>query len=244
VWLALSISAIAGLEVTGATVAALLTILGYSLYDVVIVFDRIRENVPLMRGRPYREIVNRSVHETLTRSIITVVLTLLPIGVLLAFGGETLRDFSFALLIGILSGGVSSIFISAPIAALWKEREPDEVKAAARRARKAARVATVDADIMDVSAFNRADQALATATVTSPPSDEPAFLDEVIEVSPNGTPAEPPMLEPRDRDADGHADSDVEAPTPPPSPTAGDDVSAPPPQRPRRHQTARRKRKR
>ena len=98
VWLALAIYSIAGKEVTGATVAALLTILGYSLYDVVIVFDRIRENVPLMQGRPYRDIVNRSVHETLTRSIITMVLTLLPITVLLIFGGETLRDFSFALL--------------------------------------------------------------------------------------------------------------------------------------------------
>lgn len=240
VWLALAIYSIAGLEVTGATVAALLTILGYSLYDVVIVFDRIRENVPLMRGRPYRDIVNRSVHETLTRSIITMLLTLMPIIALLAFGGETLRDFSFALLIGILSGGVSSIFISAPVAALWKEREPNEVKAAARRARKAARAATVDADIMDVSAFNRADQALATATATSLPSEESAFVDEVIEVSPNGTPAEPPMLEP----GDGAVETDVEPPTPPAGPTAGDGVSAPPPERPRRHQTARRKRKR
>ena len=239
VWLALSIYSIFGLEVTGATVAALLTILGYSLYDVVIVFDRIRENVPLMRGRPYRDIVNRSVHETLTRSVITLFLTLLPIMVLLAFGGETLRDFSFALLIGILSGGVSSIFISAPLAALWKEREPDQVKAAARRARKEARASTVDADIMDVSAFNRADQALAVATATSVPSDDPGLVDEVIEVSPNGTPREPPILESGASDA-----VDDDEPPTPARPTAEEDESAPPPQRPRRHQTARRKRKR
>ena len=242
VWLALSIYSIFGLEVTGATVAALLTILGYSLYDVVIVFDRIRENVPLMRGRPYRDIVNRSVHETLTRSIITLFLTLLPIVVLLAFGGETLRDFSFALLIGILSGGVSSIFISAPLAALWKEREPDQVKAAARRERKAARASTVDADIMDVSAFNRADQALATATATSMPSDEPGFVEDVIEVhdsSPNGTPVEPPLLEA------GSDDDQADDPPPTPQdPAAADGTSPQPPQRPRRHQTARRKRKR
>ncbi len=271
VWLALSIYSVFGLEVTGATVAALLTILGYSLYDVVIVFDRIRENVPLMRGRPYRDIVNRSVHETLTRSIITVVLTLLPIVVLLAFGGETLRDFSFALLIGILSGGVSSIFISAPIAALWKEREPDQVKAAARRERKAARAATVDADIMDVSAFNRADRALATATASSSATDEPGFIDDAPEPSSlNGTPAEPPVLGPStgedddapaaDTDVDGDetpprlvredgtpaADSGVDDDETPARPggSGGDGGSAPPPHRPRRHQTARRKRKR
>ena len=231
VWLALAIYSIVGLEVTGATVAALLTILGYSLYDVVIVFDRIRENVPLMRGRPYRDIVNKSVHETLTRSIITMVLTLLPITVLLIFGGETLRDFSFALFVGILSGGVSSIFISAPIAALWKEREPNEVKAAARRARKAARVATVDSDIMDVSAFNRADAAL--AAVSEPAGDNGAILDEIVEVdSSNGRPAEPEPLEVGDNADDGAF------------PPTGDATSAPPPQKPRRHQTARRKRRR
>jgi len=166
VWLVLSIYSVAGKEVTGATVAALLTILGYSLYDVVILFDRIRENLPLMRGRPYRDIVNRSVHETLTRSIITMVLTLLPIGCLLAFGGDTLFDFSFALFVGILSGGVSSIFISAPLAALWKEREPDAQRARARSERKAARALAVDSDIMDVDALARAEKALAVSATS------------------------------------------------------------------------------
>jgi SecD/SecF fusion protein len=235
VWLALSIYSIAGKEVTGATVAALLTILGYSLYDVVIVFDRIRENAPLMKGRPYRDIVNKSVHETLTRSIITMVLTLLPIVVLLAFGGETLRDFSFALLVGILSGGVSSIFISAPIAALWKEREPDEVKAAARRAKKAAREAAVDADIMDVSAFNRADQAMLAAHEQG--TDGPAILDEIVE-PPTSTLA--PSLPDAAGDGDGALPSQA-----PSVPSDGNGAPTPPPAaRPRRHQTARRKRRR
>ena len=81
VWLALAIYSFTGREVTSATVAALLTILGYSLYDVVIVFDRIRENVPIMRRSTYREVVNTSVHETLTRSIITSLITLIPIAV-------------------------------------------------------------------------------------------------------------------------------------------------------------------
>lgn len=261
VWLALSIYSVAGKEVTGATVAALLTILGYSLYDVVIVFDRIRENVPLMKGRPYRDIVNRSVHETLTRSIITMILTLLPIIALLAFGGETLNDFSFALLVGILSGGVSSIFISAPLAALWKEREPDQVKMAARRAKKEARAATVDADIMDVTAFNRADKALATATASAPNVDDPGFIEDVLEpTSPNGQPAEPvldvevdvpePDSETPEPDLDV-PDPDSESPDPDadpasPSQTPPDEpASTPPPaSRPRRHQSARRKRRR
>ena len=81
VWLSISIYSFTGREVTSATVAALLTILGYSLYDVVIVFDRIRENVPIMRRSTYREIVNTSVHEALTRSIITPLTTLIPLTV-------------------------------------------------------------------------------------------------------------------------------------------------------------------
>ena len=100
VWLSISIYSFTGREVTSATVAALLTILGYSLYDVVIVFDRIRENVPIMRRSTYREIVNTSIHETLTRSIITQIITLIPIGALYLFGGDTLKDFAFALLVG------------------------------------------------------------------------------------------------------------------------------------------------
>ena len=80
VWLSISIYSFTGREVTSATVAALLTILGYSLYDVVIVFDRIRENVPIMRRSTYREVVNTSIHEVLTRTIITQIITLIPLG--------------------------------------------------------------------------------------------------------------------------------------------------------------------
>jgi SecD/SecF fusion protein len=176
VWLALSIYSITGREVTNATVAALLTILGYSLYDVVIVFDRIRENAPIMRTSRYRAIVNRSVHETLTRSIITSVLTLLPVLALFLFGGDTLKDFSFALLVGILSGGISSILISAPLAALWKEREPDAQKRERREAKKAARQTDVDSDVVDVAALARAEAAL-KADEPGLRSSEPSGLD-------------------------------------------------------------------
>jgi SecD/SecF fusion protein len=254
VWLVLAIYSIAGKEVTGATVAALLTILGYSLYDVVILFDRIRENLPLMRGRPYRDIVNRSVHETLTRSIITMVLTLLPILCLLLFGGETLSDFSFALFVGILSGGVSSIFISAPLAALWKEREPDAKRARARSERKAARAAMVDADIMDVDALARAEKALALSAPATPPSTAtvPGVLpDEVdlVEIDDEVTDAATPngRLE-LEAEADGQSGDELPDVEDDGAPAEEDEPPAeepkPPPDRQRRHRNVQRKRRR
>ncbi len=116
--------ALTGREVTVDTVAALLTILGYSLYDTIIVFDRVRENIPRMPRAAFSQIVNRSMAEVLTRSIATTSCTLLPIIALLLFGGSTLQDFAFALLIGVASGAYSSIFIASPVLTHWKEREP------------------------------------------------------------------------------------------------------------------------
>jgi SecD/SecF fusion protein len=110
-------------EVTSATVAALLTILGYSLYDTVIVFDRIRENVPRMPRATFSQIANRSMSEVFTRSLATSFVVLMPVGSLLLFGGETLKDFAFALLVGVISGAYSSIFIATPVLVEWKERE-------------------------------------------------------------------------------------------------------------------------
>jgi SecD/SecF fusion protein len=112
-----------GREVTTSTVAALLTILGYSLYDTIIVFDRVRENVPRMPRAAFSQIVNRSMSEVLTRSLATSFCTLLPVIALLLFGGETLKDFAFALMVGIASGAYSSIFIASPVLTHWKERE-------------------------------------------------------------------------------------------------------------------------
>ena len=116
--------ALIGREVTTSTVAALLTILGFSLYDTIIVFDRVRENIPRMPSAAFSQIVNRSLSEVLTRSLATSFCTLLPVLSLMLFGGETLRDFAFALLIGIASGTYSSIFIATPVLCHWKEREP------------------------------------------------------------------------------------------------------------------------
>lgn len=114
---------ITGREVTTATVVAVLTVLGYSLYDTIIIFDRVRENAARVRRGTYGAIVNTSIWQVMNRSIITSVLTLLPVACLFIFGGETLKDFAFALMVGIASGTYSSIFVAAPILVLWKERE-------------------------------------------------------------------------------------------------------------------------
>lgn len=114
---------LAGREVSAATVSALLTILGYSLYDTIIVFDRIRENVKKMPSAAYSQIVNRSMSEVLVRSLATSFSTALPILMLLVFGGETLKDFAFALLVGTVSGAYSSVFIAGQVLNHWMERE-------------------------------------------------------------------------------------------------------------------------
>jgi SecD/SecF fusion protein len=121
-----------GREVTSGTVAAFLTILGYSLYDTIIVFDRIRENVPRLPRATFSQIANRSLSEVLTRSLITGLSTVFLIGVILIFGGDTLRDFAFAMMVGVLSGTYSSIFIASPVLIAWKEREPAYQSRAAR----------------------------------------------------------------------------------------------------------------
>jgi len=115
--------ALMGFEVNSATVAAFLTILGYSIYDTVIVFDRIRENVPRMPRAAFSQIVNRSMSEVLVRSLITGLATVFLLTMILLFGDETLRGFALAMMLGIASGTYSSIFIAAPVLTEWKERE-------------------------------------------------------------------------------------------------------------------------
>ncbi len=121
----IGVYSLVGKEVTVDTVAAVLTVLGYSIYDTIIIFDRIRENVPLMRRSPFATIANVSLWETIRRSLATTFITLLPIICLLILGGPTLKDFAFALIIGVISGAYSSIFIAAPLLTISKEREPE-----------------------------------------------------------------------------------------------------------------------
>lgn len=121
---ALGLYALLGREVTTATVAAFLTILGYSMYDTIVVFDRVRENAGGMKKQTYSDMVNQSINQVLRRSINTSLTSVIPVASLFFFGGETLRDFAFALLVGLISGAYSSIFIASPILAMWKEAEP------------------------------------------------------------------------------------------------------------------------
>jgi SecD/SecF fusion protein len=125
VLICVGIYALVGREVTSSTVAAVLTVLGYSIYDTIIIFDRIRENIPIMRRSSFATIANVSLWETIRRSLATSFITLLPVGALFLFGGATLKDFAFALIVGITSGAYSSIFIAAPLLTIWKEREPE-----------------------------------------------------------------------------------------------------------------------
>lgn len=118
------------IEVTPATVISFLTILGYSLYDTIVVFDRALENSARQVSKvPYRVIMNRTLNQTLMRSVNTTIATILPIISMLlvgalALGAETLEQFALALLIGLTSGAYSSLFVAAPIVSWLKEREP------------------------------------------------------------------------------------------------------------------------
>jgi preprotein translocase subunit SecF len=114
--------AIVGREVNLVTVVAVLTVLGYSLYDTIIIFDRVRENTPTMgyNRRRFDETINSSIRQVVRRSIYTSLCTLIPITALLIFGESTLGDFAFALLVGIMAGTYSSIFIASPVLSLYK----------------------------------------------------------------------------------------------------------------------------
>jgi preprotein translocase subunit SecF len=106
-------------EISLTVIAALLTLVGYSMNDTIVIFDRIRENLRLMRREPFKVIVNRSINQTLSRTILTSGLTFLTVLVLFLLGGQVLRSFSFALVVGILVGTYSSFGIAAPLVVAW-----------------------------------------------------------------------------------------------------------------------------
>ena len=160
-----------GKEVSSGTVAAFLTILGYSIYDTIIVFDRIRENVPRMPRAAFSQIVNRSMSEVLTRSLATSFTTLLGVMSLMVFGGPVLQDFAFAMLVGIASGTYSSIFIASPVLSAWKEREPGFVRRRLRIAEVEGGTVPAYADEIEMAKLSRDDE---TEAETPSVSEEPA----------------------------------------------------------------------
>lgn len=111
----IGVFSITGYQFTLSTIAALLTIIGYSVNDTIVVYDRIRENMEKQKGTNLYDVINKSVNETLSRTILTSLVTMLVVVMLLIFGGSTLWDFSLALAIGIVVGTYSSIFVASPI---------------------------------------------------------------------------------------------------------------------------------
>jgi SecD/SecF fusion protein len=167
----------------------------------VIVFDRVRENAPRMPRATFSQIVNRSMSEVLTRSLATSFCTLLPVLSLLVFGGDTLKDFAFALIVGVASGAYSSIFIAGPVLTEWKEREPTYVQ---RRHRILEQLGHVPAYAVATregvpTAPGAAEEA--PEPVTAPPAAEADGRDG------RGRRPEPELV----TDGDGYADADVEA---------------------------------
>ena len=108
-------------EISLTVIAALLTLVGYSMNDTIVIFDRVRENLRLMRREPFPEIINRSINQTLSRTILTSGLTFLTVLVLYLMGGEVLRAFSFAMVVGVVVGTYSSFGIAAPIVVVWNK---------------------------------------------------------------------------------------------------------------------------
>jgi preprotein translocase subunit SecF len=162
--------ALTGREVTPETVIAILTILGFSLYDTVVIYDKIQENTEstaLVSRYGYAGVVNMSMNQVFMRSVNTSLVVLMPILSLLLIGGSTLKDFAFAMFIGVLTGTYSSIFVAAPVLAVLKEREPRyrqlQERTAARDAIKARRAETASAA---TPAAGAAAAAVSTAAAT------------------------------------------------------------------------------
>lgn len=127
--LVMGVYALVGREVNPNTIAALLTILGYSLYDTVVVFHRINDNMKTDDVKcTFMTMANHSINQVLVRTINTTLTSLIPVLAMLLFGGETLKDFAFAMVIGLLCGSYSSIAIASPLYAMWKTREPRYAK--------------------------------------------------------------------------------------------------------------------
>ncbi len=208
--------ALTGREVTASTVAALLTILGYSLYDTIIVFDRVRENVQKMQNAAFSQIVNRSMSEVLTRSLATSFCTLLPILALLIFGGSTLKDFAFALLVGVASGAYSSIFIASPVLTHWKEREPVYRRRHARIAAENGGIVPAYAtagvaarEIETVESRRRGRSRLTTPTRADGTVSAGEFRDLVRDIQSDPRPRERPPAPPADPTADARPEDVV-----------------------------------
>lgn len=122
------IFSIFSIEFTLTVVAALLTIIGYSIHDTIVVFDRVRENVRKYIKKDLPTVMNESINQTLSRTILTSFTVVLVVAVLYIFGGAVIHDFAFALLVGVIFGTYSSVFIAAPVVLAWEKYKPSTLK--------------------------------------------------------------------------------------------------------------------
>lgn len=129
----LGVFSVLNLEIGLSIIAAFLTIVGYSLNDTIVVFDRVRENLKAMRREAYDSLVNMSINQSLSRTVVTSVTTFLVVLVLYLGGGEVIRNFAFALIIGVVIGTYSSIFVASPVIVEWEARYPSGSKSRSRR---------------------------------------------------------------------------------------------------------------
>lgn len=116
-----------GMEFNAPVIAALLTLLGYSLNDTIVVYDRVRENIKKFRGKPIEEIVNKSINEVIVRSLNTSFTTFIAVLTLFIFSGEVLRPFAFGMLVGVIVGTYSSLYIAAPIVISWLNKSAAKI---------------------------------------------------------------------------------------------------------------------
>jgi len=128
VLLTMGVFSLLNMEVSLSIIAAFLTIIGYSLNDTIVVFDRIRENMKLRRKESYRQVINRSINECLSRTVLTSLTTFIVAGMLFLFGGPVIHDFAFALCFGVIVGTYSSMFIASPVLVWWNERRISDRK--------------------------------------------------------------------------------------------------------------------
>jgi preprotein translocase SecF subunit len=221
----IGIYSLANRRVDDAFLAAVLTVIGYSVMDTIVILDRIRENTKIMAGEPFDKIVNTSILQTMTRSVNTLATVVVTLVALLAFGGASLQNFAFALLVGICSGGYHSIFYSAPLVASFQKRmgsraairRASSLEAQPRTVAEARAQARTDADRAEILAARKArrerERQSSRRTPDAPPKykrrrveaadeayDEPDFEQQNAE----------PEIDPLDAQNLGHHDRDYE----------------------------------
>ncbi len=186
----IGIYSLANKRVDDAFLAAVLTVIGYSVMDTIVILDRIRENTKIMAGEPFDTIVNTSILQTMTRSVNTLATVVITLVALLAFGGASLQNFAFALLVGICSGGYHSIFYSAPLVASFQKRMG--ARAASRRQTLEAQPRTVaearaqartDADRAEILAARKARRERERQSSRRTPDGPPKYKRRRIETT-------------------------------------------------------------